>query len=181
MRLADPSAEDAPVIARDRSTIRILVGDPDTAIRDALSTSLRADGFTVITADTGTEALRAAQVYGPRIALLEIMLPELNGFEVCRRLKEHEATRDISVAFITGLRDGANIRHGHQVGGDDYLVKPFTVWQVTARVRALLHEAGAASVHVDSRVRSCTNRQVPSSCSSLHLVPPEFPGAVSHS
>jgi two-component system OmpR family response regulator len=120
---------------------RVLVVDDEPSIVDAVATSLRYEGFEVTEARTGRAALAGAQEHPPDLIVLDVMLPDLDGFTVTRRLRQ-DGIR-VPVLFLTA-RDGVEDRvAGLTVGGDDYVVKPFSLAEVVARVHAILRRAGS--------------------------------------
>jgi len=112
----------------------ILVADDDATSSRLLQAILEASGFTVIGADSGRRCIREAENRHPDLIVLDIVLPDMNGFDVCRKLKESPSLRDIPVIFVTGLSDSHNIVKGFSVGGSDYITKPFQAAEVAARV-----------------------------------------------
>lgn len=127
---------------------RLLVVDDEPNIRELLSTSLRYAGFEVTAAANGREALDAAEEFQPDLAVLDVMLPDMDGFTVTRRLRS--AGRHFPVVFLTA-RDGTEDKiTGLTVGGDDYVTKPFSLEEVVARLRALVRRAGVAAERTDS-------------------------------
>jgi two-component system OmpR family response regulator len=122
---------------------RLLVVDDEPTIRELLSTSLRFAGFEVHTAADGQEALRLAEAARPDLVVLDVMLPDLDGFAVTRRLRERG--RDVPVLFLTAKDDVADRVAGLTVGGDDYVTKPFSLEEVVARIRAILRRTGAGA------------------------------------
>jgi two-component system, OmpR family, response regulator len=115
---------------------RLLVVDDEPTIVSLLSASLRFVGFDVRTAASGEEALRIAEEYQPELVVLDVMLPDRDGFEVVRRLRE--GGRHVPVLFLTA-RDGVQDKiTGLTVGGDDYVTKPFSLEEVIARIKAVL-------------------------------------------
>jgi two-component system, OmpR family, response regulator len=120
---------------------RVLVVDDEPSIVDAVATSLRYEGFDVDEATTGRAALASAQAKAPDMIVLDIMLPDLDGLEVTRRLRS-EGIR-VPVLFLTA-RDAVEDKvAGLTVGGDDYVTKPFALAEVVARVHAILRRMGA--------------------------------------
>jgi two-component system, OmpR family, response regulator len=131
-------------VSRQRSPdARLLVVDDEPGIRDLLATSLRFAGFEVHTAADGQEALRQAEAVRPDLVVLDVMLPDLDGFAVTRRLRERG--RDTPVLFLTAKDDIADRVAGLTVGGDDYVTKPFSLEEVVARIRAVLRRTGAGA------------------------------------
>jgi two-component system OmpR family response regulator len=119
-----------------RASPHILVVDDEPSITDLLSTALRYLGYQVTTASTGFAALEAAGRSGPDLVVLDVMLPDIDGFEVCRRLR---AARDFVPVIFLSARDTEDDRvTGFVRGGDDYVTKPFSLEELTLRVSALL-------------------------------------------
>lgn len=129
----------------DLSKSRVLIVDDTKANVDALIHVLQQD-YKLSVALSGEAALRAADKSPPDMILLDVMMPGIDGFEVCQRLREKPAFRDIPVMFLTGLNDVANKARGFEVGGNDYLTKPFEALEVRARVKAHL----TAKAYADS-------------------------------
>ena len=115
---------------------RILVVDDEESITQLLSTALRYEGFEVQTAASGRDALSEVEAFRPDLVLLDVMLPDMDGFEVQRRLPAG-ATR-LPVVFLTARRDTEDRVRGLTVGADDYVTKPFSLEELIARVRAVL-------------------------------------------
>lgn len=120
----------------DGAEARILIVDDEESITQLLSTALRYEGFEVQTADTGWAALAQVEAFRPDLILLDVMLPDLDGFEVQRRLPGGEAR--LPVVFLTARRDTEDRVRGLTLGGDDYVTKPFSLEELVARVRAVL-------------------------------------------
>lgn len=125
---------------------RLLVVDDEPAILDVLATSLRFLGYEVTEASGGREALTAVRETAPHLVLLDVMLPDLDGFDVVRRLRQGGST--VPVVFLTARESGEDVVGGLDLGADDYITKPFRLAEVAARVRAVLRRgadrAGAA-------------------------------------
>jgi sigma-B regulation protein RsbU (phosphoserine phosphatase) len=122
---------------KDLSESRILIVDDTRANIDILVEALRND-YKLSVAVDGNAALRSVEKNPPDLVLLDIMMPEVDGYEVCRQLRAREATRELPVMFLSALEDVKNKAQGFEVGGNDYLTKPFEVLEVKARVRSLL-------------------------------------------
>jgi two-component system OmpR family response regulator len=123
----------------DLNMHRILVVDDEPSITDAVSTSLRYEGFDVEVADTGRAALASAQERPPDLIVLDVMLPDLDGLEVTRRLRADGIF--VPVLFLTARDALEDKLAGLTVGGDDYVTKPFALAEIIARVRVILRRA----------------------------------------
>ena len=121
---------------------RLLVVDDEPSIRELLTASLRFAGFEVFAAADGQEALALADKHRPDLVVLDVMLPDLDGFAVTRRLRERG--RDMPVLFLTARDETSDKVQGLTVGGDDYVTKPFSLEEVVARIRAVLRRTGVA-------------------------------------
>jgi two-component system OmpR family response regulator len=129
---------------------RLLVVDDEEMILELLSGSLRLAGFEVMTAASGAEALRAAAASRPDLVLLDVMMPDGDGFEVVRRMRS--SGPDVPVIFLSA-RDGVRERvAGLALGGDDYVTKPFSLDEVLERIRAVLRRTGRAVANPRLRV-----------------------------
>lgn len=116
----------------------ILVVDDDVRILDILSRTLKREGYQVRTASNGERALEEIERQLPDLVLLDVTMPGIDGFEVCRRLREHQETQLLPVAMITGLNDSESRIRGLELGADDFLHKPFEHAVLLARIRSLL-------------------------------------------
>ncbi|GII66996.1 DNA-binding response regulator [Sphaerisporangium krabiense] len=122
---------------------RVLVVDDERNIRDLVGVALRFHGFEVVSASRGYEALELALSGAPDLIVLDVMLPDLDGFELCRRLRAHGD--DVPVIFLTARDTSADTVHGLTLGGDDYVTKPFSVEALVARARAVLRRGRRAA------------------------------------
>jgi two-component system OmpR family response regulator len=135
----------API--ESKNSHRVLVVDDEKSISDLIATSLRFVGFDVRTAATGSEALTVAEEFKPQAVVLDVMLPDLDGFEVCRQLRSEGL--NIGVLFLTA-KDGMEDKvAGLTIGGDDYMTKPFSLEELVARLRALLRRIGVVEIDTD--------------------------------
>lgn len=134
---------------------RLLVVDDEPAILDVLATSLRFLGYEVTEAATGRAALAAVREHAPQLVLLDVMLPDLDGFEVVRRLRQGGS--EVPVVFLTARESGADVVGGLDLGADDYITKPFRLAEVAARVRAVLRRGEGRTV---GGVLSCADLEV---------------------
>lgn len=120
---------------------RILIVEDDDAIRDVVRYALERNGFkNVLTAADGEEGLRLALRDRPALILLDLMLPKIDGLEVCRRLKRDESVCDVPVVMLTAKSEESDIVLGLELGAVDYITKPFSTKVLVARVRAHLRQ-----------------------------------------
>lgn len=122
---------------KELSDCRILIVDDIKANIDVLVDALRGEHKLSVALD-GESALRSVEKNPPDLILLDIMMPGIDGYEVCRRLRADEATREIPIMFLSSLEDVQNKARGFELGANDYLTKPFEILEVKARVRSLL-------------------------------------------
>jgi two-component system OmpR family response regulator len=130
---------------------RLLVVDDEPNIVELLSASLRFAGFEVATAPNGTEAVQAARTFRPDLVVLDVMMPDMDGFAVARRLREGGAR--VPILFLTARDATADKVTGLTLGGDDYVTKPFSLEEVVARIRAVLRRTGGGATSTPSRLR----------------------------
>src|ERR1043166_1183318 len=116
---------------------RVLVVEDERDVADLLRYNLAKDGYDVIVAASGSEAVKQAHELHPDVVLLDIMVPQLNGWEICRRLKQDAETRAIPVIMVTGRVEEGDKGLGFEVGADDYVTKPFSPRELIARIRAV--------------------------------------------
>ncbi len=126
----------------------ILVVEDESAQAEVLTYNLKAEGFTVLHADNGEEAMLLADEAMPDIIVLDWMMPRLSGIEVCRRLKSRPATRSIAIIMLSARSEEVDRVRGLETGADDYVVKPYSVVELMARVRAQLRRVRPASAGV---------------------------------
>jgi len=129
------------------NTQRVLVVDDENSISELIATSLKFVGFDVRTAATGAQALQIAEEFKPHALILDVMLPDQNGFEVCRQLRSEG--HNVGVLFLTAKDSVEDKIAGLTIGGDDYVTKPFSLEELVARLRALLRRTGATEVMPD--------------------------------
>jgi two-component system OmpR family response regulator len=120
--------------------VRILVVDDEPNIVDVISMALRFEGFEVACAANGADAIAAVAAERPQLLVLDVMLPDIDGFEVARRLASARA--GVPIIFLTARDSTADIVHGLTLGGDDYVTKPFSLEELVARIRTILRRAG---------------------------------------
>jgi len=122
---------------------RILAVEDDERIRAAVKLALEDEGWTVVEAATGEDALAAFQQEPADVVLIDIMLPGIDGFEVCRSIRR---TSDVPIVMVTARADTHDVVAGLEAGADDYLTKPFAPKELSARIRALLRRARTSEV-----------------------------------
>lgn len=142
------SSEPVDLRRADGSPVRVLVVDDENTLSELLSMALRYEGWDVRAAADGLSALRTAREFRPDAVVLDVMLPDIDGLEVLRRLRAE--TPLVPVLFLTA-RDAVEDRiAGITAGGDDYVTKPFSLEEVVARLRGLLRRTGAAAEQASS-------------------------------
>ena len=128
--------EPAPT-ATSKPGPRVLVVEDEQDVADLIRYNLAKEGYDVQLVGNGADALKLARESRPEVILLDIMVPQLNGWEVCRRLKQDPETRGISVIMVTGRVEEGDKVLGFEMGADDYVTKPFSPRELVARVRAV--------------------------------------------
>jgi two-component system, OmpR family, response regulator len=145
------NAKRAPMTRADGSPLRALVVDDEPNLADVLTSMLRYEGWDARSAGDGSAALRISRDFRPDAVLLDVMLPDLDGFEVLRRLRAGNPR--VSVLFLTA-RDSVEDRiAGITVGGDDYVTKPFSLEEVLARLRGLVRRAAVSEEAAEAWLR----------------------------
>ncbi|HEY3629265.1 MAG TPA: response regulator transcription factor [Jatrophihabitantaceae bacterium] len=127
---------------------RLLVVDDEGDIADLLTTGLRFVGFDVRAANTGAEALAVAAEFRPHLLVLDVMLPDIDGFELCRQIRRDR--EQVGVVFLTARDRTEDAIAGLTVGGDDYINKPFSLDEVVARIRAVLRRISTAPADAEA-------------------------------
>jgi two-component system OmpR family response regulator len=162
----------------DGEPIRVLVVDDEPAIAELLAMALKYEGWQIKTAENGRDAVRTARAFQPDAAVLDIMLPDIDGLEVMRQLRAEHS--DIPVLFLTA-KDAVEDRvAGLTAGGDDYVTKPFSLEEVVARLRGLLRRSAAlsgrseATVVVGDLVLDEDSHEVRRGGDSINLTATEF-------
>ena len=162
---------------------RLLLVEDDAALRDLLAQRFRDAGYAVETAATGPDALAAAEAALPDLVLLDVMLPGLDGLDVCRRLRADHAL--LPILLLTAKADELDRVVGLEVGADDYITKPFSVQEVVARVRAALRRSRAVTERLGAEPASdvieagplhidVVRREVTRAGAPVHLTVREF-------
>ena len=119
-------------------TKRVLIADDEPSIVTAVEFLLRREGFEVETARDGSEALERIAASRPDLVVLDVMMPQKSGYEVCRTIRESEAWRDIKIIMLSAKGRDAEVTKGMTLGADVYITKPFSTRDLMDRVRALL-------------------------------------------
>ena len=117
---------------------KIMVVDDDEIVARTIERTLRAGGFQVVVVHSGVEALRAARRNPPDLMVLDVLMPGLDGYEVCRQVRQDPLLRDLPVLFLTAKGKEEDRITGLQAGADDYIGKPFNLDELYLRVRAIL-------------------------------------------
>lgn len=120
---------------------RILIIEDEEAIAELIAESLKRQGYQVLIAYDGDQGLDLVFETLPDLLILDLMLPKLDGWEICRRLKEERNTRDILILMLTARRDERDVIEGLELGADDYVSKPFSLSELSARIKALLRRS----------------------------------------
>jgi CheY-like chemotaxis protein len=127
---------DATALSRMTANSKIVIGVDDAPENLALlEAAVRAGGYAFLGAASGVECLSLLARIQPRLVLVDIEMPDMDGFEVCRRIRLSPEMRHVPVAFITSRRTAEDVRNGLQVGGNDFIIKPFDVVKLLERVR----------------------------------------------
>ena len=157
---------------------KVLVVEDEHALSELLSYNLTKEGFTVAVAADGEDALYMVEEDAPDIVLLDWMLPNVSGVEICRQLRARNQTRDIPIIMLTARGEEEDRVRGLQTGADDYLTKPFSMSELVARMRAVLRRArpgvaGDVATFADISLDRETCR-VKRGKRDVHLGPTEF-------
>ena len=132
----------------------VLVVEDEADVAEMLRYNLAKEGYEVRLAATGTDALRQAREMRPDVILLDIMVPQLNGWEICRRLKQDRDTHAIPVVMVTGRVEEGDKVLGFEMGADDYVSKPFSPRELVARVRAVTRRSRPPEEPANQPVRA---------------------------
>ena len=148
---------------------KILIVEDDLDVADMLNAYFRVQGYEIFTVNWGEDGVRACQNSRPDIVILDIRLPDIDGYEVARRLRGNRRTADIPIIFLTEKRDRSERLQGLELGADDYITKPFDVQELRLRIRNALRRAEQDSLTnpvtglpdgtlVDERISECLHR-----------------------
>ena len=120
---------------------RVLIVDDEANIVAALDYLLRRSGYEVSVAATGDEALRQVEAFSPELVLLDVMMPQKSGYEVCRRIRERPEWAAVKIVMLSAKGRGVEVSKGMSLGADLYVTKPFSNAELVARIRELLGDA----------------------------------------
>jgi two-component system, OmpR family, alkaline phosphatase synthesis response regulator PhoP len=132
------------------NTIKILLVDDEPDIVEFLGYNLKKEGYFVLTANNGKDAIAIAQREHPDLIILDVMMPDMDGIETCRQIREHKALQDVLIAFLTARSEDYTQIAGFEVGADDYITKPVKPRVFLSRVKALLRRQQAADPSPDN-------------------------------
>jgi two-component system, OmpR family, response regulator len=167
-----------PLVRPDGSPVRLLVVDDEEALVDLLGDALRFAGYEVHVARNGFDALKVAADVLPDLVVLDVNLPDLDGFEVCHRLRRDGG--EAPVIFLTARDDPSDLRTGFTRGGDDYVTKPFSLEELNFRIQAVLRrslkarESQGERLHCADLVMDVDSHQVTRGQEEVELSPTEF-------
>ncbi|MFF2483632.1 response regulator transcription factor [Paenibacillus sp. NPDC058071] len=157
---------------------RVLVVDDEASIVNAIAYAFRREGYTVETAGDGEEALAKAAAFQPHVIVLDVMMPKLNGYDVCRRL---ENRKGVGIILLTVKNDIVDKVLGLELGADDFMTKPFDLRELTARVKALMRRVENASADRSAEVIELAwvrigvkQRTIHANGEAIELTPKEF-------
>jgi two-component system, OmpR family, response regulator len=157
---------------------RILVVDDEDSITDLLSMALRYEGLEVQVAHLGREALETITSFRPHLIVLDVMLPDLNGFEVLQRIGRDRVGGRLPVLFLTARDTLDDKLRGFTLGGDDYMTKPFSIEELIVRVRAILRrvhgDGDSSQLAIADLVLDEESHEVFRGSTSIELTPTEF-------
>ena len=120
-------------------TMKVLIADDEERIRGLVQATLGSDGrYEVLTAVDGEDAVSTCQAERPDLLFLDLLMPKMDGYAVCRELKQHAGTRDIKIVMLTAMTQESNRRTAIKFGADDFVTKPFSPMALAAKVEELL-------------------------------------------
>lgn len=125
--------------------MKALIVEDDPDARKVLSLILKLDGYQIHTAPGGQEALTLLGTLVPDVILLDVMMPGMDGYQVCQWVRSNPATANVPVVMLSGKADPESVAHGMEVGADEYLAKPITPSNLTAQLKAVLARTAARS------------------------------------
>lgn len=131
---------------------RLLVVDDERDVADMIAKALRQEGHQVTVTYTGGHALEAAQRERPDLVLLDIIMPQIDGFEICRRLRTDPSLSDVPIIFLTARGRIEDLLQGFEAGADDYVTKPFDLRELLTRIRAVLRRSQPAGAETPEKL-----------------------------
>jgi len=164
----------APGLTEVEVTARILVVDDDVALSEMISIMLRGEGFDIHLAQDGPEAITSLQSSNPDLILLDVMLPGMDGMDVCQKIRELSG---IPIIMLTAKSDSADVVRGLEAGADDYVVKPFNPKELVARIRTRLRpaqETGLTEIAIADVLIDVPSHEVRRGGERVNLTPLEF-------
>jgi len=132
--------------------IKILLVDDEQDILDFLSYNLSKEGYEVLTASNGNDAITIAKKHIPKLIVLDVMMPELDGMETCRQMRDIPELKDVIIAFLTARNEDYSQIAGFDVGGDDYITKPIKPRVLSSRIKALLRRGSIIQQNTEENV-----------------------------
>lgn len=136
----------------NNSDYRILLVDDEPDIIEFLSYNLKKEGFNVYTANNGKEAIAVAKRENPHVIILDVMMPDMDGIETCREIRELPGLKDVMIAFLTARNEDYSQIAGFEVGADDYINKPIKPRVLISRIKALLRRGGSVETAANEKV-----------------------------
>lgn len=136
----------------DNSEYRILLVDDEPDILEFLSYNLKKEGYAVFNANNGKEAIGIAKKEKPHLIILDVMMPDMDGIETCRELRDIPTLKDVVIAFLTARNEDYSQIAGFDVGADDYINKPIKPRVLVSRIKALLRRTGAPTTLVPEKL-----------------------------
>jgi len=158
--------------------MKVLLADDDIDLLDLMSYALRREGYNICTAADGLQALHRCDVEQPDIVLLDVNMPRLNGFEVCRRIRQDS---EVPIILLTARDEEEDVLRGLQLGADDYVTKPFSAKQLAARMKTILrrsrtdrYEQATREIHCGDLTLDLESQEVTKAGRRVQLTPLEF-------
>ncbi len=136
----------------NNSDYRILLVDDEPDIIEFLSYNLKKEGFNVYTASNGKEAIAVAKRENPHVIILDVMMPDMDGIETCREIRDIPGLKDVMIAFLTARNEDYSQIAGFEVGADDYINKPIKPRVLISRIKALLRRGGSIETAANEKV-----------------------------
>ena len=157
---------------------KILLIEDDQSLTELIRYNLVQEGFTVVCESDGEEGLYASEEISPDLILLDWMLPNLSGIEICRRIRRNKATQNVPIIMLTARAEETDRVRGLDTGADDYVTKPFSPKELIARIRAVLRRIRPSltgeTLVFDDIILDATSHKVTRGGTSIHLGPTEF-------